>query len=460
MEDPNKVPAVTRFAIRGLYGYKDIQIKMHTSTKIVIAENGTGKTTVLNALYAFLKKRFHRLSRIDFRAIECDIGGKTLELNKEDVALPSMDISPSIRTYLEEAGIKLEDMLEWAVTEFDGRPFDTLRTHPYVERLYRMTDMGFSEVEGLLRGLLEEYKQKLPDKVNLVVREINDRLPGVQPVYLPTYRRIEIPSTDYTGNRPRMLRSRNMPLADDAQQIYFGLTDVENRLKGISEEIVRKSNIGYRTVSANIIDDLLSKRHLSSPHSQLPEIATLGLFFARVSQPQATNAILGELSKLYTQGEIDDQSNQILRWFLGRLTTVVNETRDIERQLEKFIEIVNVFLRQASDSKELFYDPLTTKISVKSEWTSEGIRLDDLSSGEKQVISLLAQMYLDRVPKIILIDEPELSLSLDWQRILLPNIVKAPSCQQLLAITHSPFIFENELDPFAGTLDIHLHREQ
>jgi len=53
---------------------------------------------------------------------------------------------------------------------------------------------------------------------------------------------------------------------------------------------------------------------------------------------------------------------------------------------------------------------------------------------------------------MVLIDEPELSLSLDWQRQILPDVLKAPTCQQVIAITHSPFIFDNELEPFAGSL--------
>ena len=90
------------------------------------------------------------------------------------------------------------------------------------------------------------------------------------------------------------------------------------------------------------------------------------------------------------------------------------------------------------------------KVSVISQWTNLEIDLDELSSGEKQVISLLAGLYLYPQKSIVLIDEPELSLSIDWQKRLLPDLLSAPYCSQLLAITHSPFIFDNELDPYAG----------
>jgi predicted ATP-dependent endonuclease of OLD family len=70
------------------------------------------------------------------------------------------------------------------------------------------------------------------------------------------------------------------------------------------------------------------------------------------------------------------------------------------------------------------------------------------------MISLFAKMYLYPGRKIVLIDEPELSLSIDWQRDILVDVLSAPLCTQLIAITHSPFVFDNELDPFARALKV------
>jgi predicted ATPase len=80
--------------------------------------------------------------------------------------------------------------------------------------------------------------------------------------------------------------------------------------------------------------------------------------------------------------------------------------------------------------------------------------MNQLSSGETQVISLFARLYLYPKRNLVLIDEPELSLSLDWQRKIIPDMMRSESVEQLLAITHSPFIFENEYDSFAGTMTI------
>ena len=80
--------------------------------------------------------------------------------------------------------------------------------------------------------------------------------------------------------------------------------------------------------------------------------------------------------------------------------------------------------------------------------------LECLSSGEKQIVSLFAKVYL-RADKdfIMFFDEPELSLSLEWQKMLINDILNSKKCAFLFVTTHSPFIFDaNNL--FKETIDI------
>ena len=74
-----------------------------------------------------------------------------------------------------------------------------------------------------------------------------------------------------------------------------------------------------------------------------------------------------------------------------------------------------------------------------------------MSSGEKQIVSLFAKLHLDKTQhkRIIIIDEPELSFSINWQKMLLPDIYNSNSCSLLITVTHSPFVFQNEFDKYA-----------
>jgi len=64
-----------------------------------------------------------------------------------------------------------------------------------------------------------------------------------------------------------------------------------------------------------------------------------------------------------------------------------------------------------------------------------------LSSGEKQIlIIMLSIMLLDNKPTIILMDEPEISLHVEWQMIFIKTLLELNSNLQIIIATHSPDI--------------------
>jgi predicted ATPase len=70
---------------------------------------------------------------------------------------------------------------------------------------------------------------------------------------------------------------------------------------------------------------------------------------------------------------------------------------------------------------------------------AEEIGLGSLSSGEKQLLRIgIEALIADGAP--VLIDEPELSMHIDWQRELIPAIRALAPRSQLIIATHSPEI--------------------
>jgi len=63
-----------------------------------------------------------------------------------------------------------------------------------------------------------------------------------------------------------------------------------------------------------------------------------------------------------------------------------------------------------------------------------------LSSGERQIVTLIYATTKMSQRDVILIDEPEISLNVDWQRKLLPEMEKQIPSKQLIVCTHSPII--------------------
>lgn len=75
-----------------------------------------------------------------------------------------------------------------------------------------------------------------------------------------------------------------------------------------------------------------------------------------------------------------------------------------------------------------------------------GERLDLalLSSGEKQLLTILMTVLLeDREPTVLFMDEPEVSLHMEWQQTLIETIRRLNPNVQIILSTHSPAIIMN-----------------
>lgn len=105
------------------------------------------------------------------------------------------------------------------------------------------------------------------------------------------------------------------------------------------------------------------------------------------------------------------------------------------------------------NGKKFEYNESSVEVRIVNIKTGDNINIDNLSSGEKQIISIFAKLYLDTENEtIILIDEPELSLSINWQSMLIPDIVNTNRCRKLVAVTHSPYIFDNKYEAFTKSI--------
>ena len=59
------------------------------------------------------------------------------------------------------------------------------------------------------------------------------------------------------------------------------------------------------------------------------------------------------------------------------------------------------------------------------------------------LLVLLKVFLMDEVPYILLMDEPEISLHFDWQKILLESILELNPNIQIIMATHSPAMVMN-----------------
>jgi ABC-type transport system involved in cytochrome bd biosynthesis fused ATPase/permease subunit len=76
---------ITEFAIRDLYGYRDITIPIRDNRIVLVGVNGLGKTTIIKLLYFFLSRQWRRISEYEFSEMSLKIEGIQIKISQQDV---------------------------------------------------------------------------------------------------------------------------------------------------------------------------------------------------------------------------------------------------------------------------------------------------------------------------------------------------------------------------------------
>lgn len=448
-----------RFELNGLHGYKNLSIDCGDEAAIILAENGVGKTTLLNVLYALLSGRISRLSGIHFKEAVLYFDNQKISFNRE-AAFKTSD-AKDVSTLLNRR--QARDLIEYGVTP--AQLYELLRIYAdtgresaqrsaFFQRIYRTSPFDNEDIFSRL----ERLRSLMYD--NVYISDFRKTLVGsmgeIQVLYLPTYRRIEATFDDMSMRRrspTRLLPQFSDEDQESDQLIYFGLSDVEEKLDRMTRFIQQSMFEAYSRLSGNIFDALLGMRQLEIPLDRSLDIDSVRLMLGRLGKNNTLTE--RELERALSGSNVSSETYRPLVYFLQQLSTSYEASRPQETAIEEFVSVVNGYFEIAMTDKRLRFDKMKLKVDVWNEAVQKILPFGSLSSGEKQIVSVFSRLILDGDRKyLVMIDEPELSLSIEWQRRFLPDILKAKNCGQLIAITHSPFVFENELDEFARSISV------
>ena len=462
-----KTPAIVEwFELSGVNGYKTIRLKNPYCVKIVAAENGTGKTTLLNALYALLSLNLSSLAKIDFVRLKLKLRySEELEYYKAELFPRGTSFKPAQSILeLKKLGVN-ERKLRKDLMHIRNRGLESFSFSESFQSTYYSTPIGKAELVSLYQSATSDYYSS--PACESLATTLHEQLGNYEVLYLPTFRRIETELTDFPYNkhdrRNHFGTITDDPDEDDNDQlIWFGMGDVEYKLEYFRDRIKTTTFDSYSTISAQSLETLLHPTTKEPKYilSNDDEFSTqLSLVLARLGH--AGGETEARISNLIYTGEINDGEYDGLRSHLHQIISIYATTQAQEQLIEGFVKTINnywsssSFDEQGRYEKEFIFDKLQLEVSIRNNYNDMPLNLNNLSSGEKQIVAIFAKLYLQQNKKyIILIDEPELSLAMVWQRMLLKDILESPSCEQLIAITHSPFIFDNELDAYAESLEV------
>lgn len=423
-----------RFALYGLYGERDIDIPFGTDTRIIVAENGYGKTTVLNALYSLVTGDISKLSKIDFKSMELEFSDGTIfKIEKADLKFSYDQDEGNVSNYLQS---KLgKPLLEELVRNFMTYGEGYFRRSEIFQRVLKTVGIGPSTVVRGIRDLAEA------NEANSSLFNVKETLEAIKlkipfdVLYLPTYRRVEQDLRDLPHD------NENIDKAFLNQAINFGMSDVDARIKQITKEILSSSVEWFSKVNGQmlnqLVDGLKIEQHMLD---SIQNPAAVKIVLDRVGNNISSNS-KERILELIKTGDITT-SHEHLVYFISSLVKVYEQQRENDTALQEFCAVCNKYL----GDKKLRYDESKVEVDIVRKKNLNDVKIETLSSGEKQIISLFSRLYLHKQDNLgIFFDEPELSLSIEWQKTLLPDILGSGKCAFLFATTHSPFIFHNDL---------------
>lgn len=427
--------------IKKLFGKEDYFINFKDDIIILVSENGKGKTTILNIIVSLLSGDVKTLLDIHFEEINIKLNHRNFTINKKNIPT-DIPIEKIIRLkehilfYIERYLSKLELIQLKQVTNFE----EILNSLNKV--VIKISHLLTSRELRRIKEYLEEIKEIQYSEILRTLLEIKSLLKE-EIVFYPTYRRIEL-----GFDKLFLYNDRNYQQEFFSKNMGFGMEDVKLRINNLLQKMKEDAGKAYLEMNAQIINELLENK--ININRKLIDFHKVEVAIKRVGEEKIKN--IDELKlKLYANKN-ENTNMQFLIYYLHKLINIYDNQKAIDEKLSKFSEVCSKYLY----GKKLTYDEANLTMNIYDNFKNE-IDFNDLSSGEKQVIAIFSKVYLDvTTPCIFIIDEPELSLSIDWQKEILSDIYASEKVGLMLVTTHSPFIFKNDYRNFTYELETYL----
>jgi len=386
---------ITEFVVDGLFGGDRISVKFpqqshdpnEPSILILAGRNGTGKTTILRMIAGMLRLDFEEFRKVPFKSAELHLStGQVVGVVRADD-----DDFPLIMSF-DDMSIALAQSQDFDYAPEHRAKIDLIRENalPILGSLY----FDFLELDRLpLRDRLSTEERRLLKAY------------GADPARRP--------------RRPRSLAERVMEFVKDAQLNY---------------------SLFFREAQLGFLPQILDRLHENSiPPTRDSLISRLQDIRDRHSQTRRFGLVLEQeplviLERLVASNEYQLPQQQALIETYIEMQETRQKSRDlIASRLLNFESIMSDFLLGKSvqiDAKKGLF--ITTGASEISE--------EQLSSGEYHFLCMMvAALLCQRHGSLIMIDEPELSLHVSWQRKLISALARcaAGASPTFVFATHS-----------------------
>ncbi len=238
------------------------------------------------------------------------------------------------------------------------------------------------------------------------------------------------------------------------RHILWNLDPKVNILSGVNG--VGKSTILNKVVRGLIPGGEFPSHLISGVHIKVsPEDARWIRYdhIRSIDRPLMSSDMVNKIVDASVTTELDWQIYQLQRKYLDYQVNIGNRIIEV---LQSGQQDAALKAQAISEPKKKFQDMIdslfsdTAKQLIRTQndiaFSQLGEKLTpyQLSSGEKQMLVILLTVLIeDNRPYVLFMDEPEISLHIDWQQRLIDLILELNPNVQIILTTHSPAVIMN-----------------
>lgn len=405
--------------IHKLHGKYDYNIDFNKDLTLLYGSNGCGKTTILNIVNSIITGKFYQLYKYKF----------------ESIIIVLYESDQFIFVYYDNNDnlihVKLNDQVVRIKQRDDEYYFDGLKLRrkninkselnleKKIKNLFNFIYLPLNRSENYQEITFKDYKYVNNE---CVYNYLDYSIMEVETLILEATRKITLEENEINKNYQKDLLSSSINLynKDDMSKLMFNAKSIDlKQVKNNKEkyiEILKEFDL-YDLSMKSKIDKffLLFNRFISA-------------FRNNNSTNYSDFMLLIYIEYLKVEHVIE----------IAEKYSVVKQ--EIHKPINQFQDIINEFFKYESINKSIIINQ-DGKVDIASD--AGPMSLFELSSGEKQLIITFAKLIflIDKNKNnVFIIDEPESSLHLMWQSLLIPTLLSIDKNIQFIFATHSPEI--------------------
>lgn len=410
-----RLQQVTARGVNGVFAY-DVDYSsddpVSSGLAVLYGENGTGKSTFLHALYHLLTPgRRHAMA-----------------LARQEITHISATFSSgAVVSYSSEAA---SDSPILRIKSPDGSVQQLALNDSLADRPVRESSIARSFYEALAEMTIPVILVSDDRSVATSRIEHSNFLAPIELLSLAELREL-------SASGELMARMRS-------QEIESAVKRAEETLRRSAMRGMSRGGSNTQSLYVDLVRRLEANRTLLNAsearqdlESKLARVSAIGKDYSKyglVALDQV-QAISRELSGLRHNAASLPMIQRVVGPYVDSLLLQMEALKESRDFIDAYVSAVNSFISR----KRLDYD-LGTGVSLRLNHNAQMIPLSGLSSGEKHLVLLLSYAVVARETQgLFIIDEPELSLGLEWRRQLIPALLACadPSRAQFLLASHA-----------------------